>query len=81
METITVCKAQPTGDQVIPTVVLKIDGDIPSPKSDNWQEEYEHFYMAQAGLIMEALESLPQGTRHQLLIKLLQDKLCLFKGA
>jgi len=81
MKTNFVCKADPTGEQVIESVALHVADSIPRIEGDDYLEAYEHFYIAEADRIMEVLAALPQGTRHQLLIKMLQDKLCLFRVA
>ena len=76
-----VCKADPTGEQVIETMALIVTNSIPRIEGDDYHEAYDSFFMAEAGRIMEVLAALPLGTRHQLLIKMLQDKLCLFRVA
>jgi len=77
MKTITVCKAKPVGDEVIESVILRLDGAM-QPFGVASYDDYARFYEAEASKIMEALVNLPGGTRHQLLIKMLEDKLPLF---
>lgn len=73
---ITVCKASPVGDQVIPPVVLRITDDAGRaadaiPTDENWEERLAEHYDTETGLVLEALRVLPMATRHRLLAKLL----------
>jgi hypothetical protein len=69
-----VCKAdRVAAGQEVPDATLFIADRLPSFRTT--REAREHF-KADAATIMEALKSLPQGTRHELLVLLLQDKVC-----
>ena len=82
--TIFVCKAdQLLAEEEVPSVHLRIEEKIPSLTADisaGWHKRAENFYDAQASEVHEALKSLPQGTRHSLLILLLQEKTDIYRG-
>lgn len=74
----TVCKAEPTGSVDVPGEQLAITAQLPRFDS---LDEAEAFYQAQAKLIADALGRLPQGTRYQLLILMLQRAQVFYRGA
>lgn len=80
MKTYTVCKADPITEPV-EGVNLVISDDLPYFHTLKTLEHAEIFYKVQAGIVFNALnESLPQGTRHQLLIIMLEKHVNLYRG-
>ena len=82
MKKVFICKASPiTADEPVEGVEIHIEKSIANFDNAESLEEIENFYKAEAMTIYKALrDSLPQGTRHQLLILMLQGKLELYKG-
>lgn len=82
MKTITVCKADPiVRAEPVEDVRLNIvEGVRLLTESLPDLEAVERFYMLQADMIMTAIKALPGGTRHQLLIMMLQEHQHLFIG-
>jgi hypothetical protein len=80
---IAVCKADRTVDPIRPAI-LQITGDLPegpprgAPESV-WRPACLAQYRVDAERIMQALESLPGGTRDQLLILMLEKTASLFR--
>ena len=72
-------KAAPiTKDKPVADTEIVISKEIPTLET---LEAYNEFYAAEAAAIMAALEnSLPQGTRYQLLILMLKSQLNLYRG-
>lgn len=71
-----VCKASPTGDQVIETRIIEISRDIKEylgPAGSCPEQVVADAFRVDAQLIREALRALPQGTRDRLLIMMLED--------
>lgn len=82
MKKVIVCKASPiTADEPVEGVEIHIEKSLPDFADVKSLEEIENFYKDEAITIYKALrDSLPQGTRHQLLILMLQGELELYKG-
>lgn len=82
MKTITVFKASPVvRDMPVESMRLEISNDIEDmTKSLSTLSEVEHAFMSQADMVMQALNALPQGTRHKLLVMMLQDWQNLYHG-
>lgn len=71
-----VCKASPTGDQVIESRIIEIGRDIEEylgPAGSCSEDVAAELQKADAQLSREALRALPQGTRDRLLIMMLED--------
>jgi hypothetical protein len=80
MKTLKVCKATPVHDgECIEGVVLEINSCIPRNSGLDWEAKMKKFYSSEADTIMEALSQLPQGTKHALLIKMLEKQVCLLR--
>lgn len=71
MKTITVHKAQTTGDQVIEDVVIRIESPFPNHGSI---DEVRSRFDDEAELLMRGLQSLPGGTFDALLVRMLEKK-------
>lgn len=71
-----VCKAGPTGDQVIAPAVIDISRDLPKHTSDGGAHQT---FRMDAHSIRDALRALPMGTRDQLLILMLEDTASLLR--
>jgi hypothetical protein len=67
MKTIRVCKFDATGVHHAEEVTLVIDETLPEAVS-------QQFFDEQADCIMQALSSLPGGTKAALLVRMLQEK-------
>lgn len=87
MKDIIVCKADGIGENTIEDMVIYINRPLPlfpakpGEPLQAWMGEIRSFYESQAGEIADALiNSLPQGTRHQLLIELLKREPNLQRG-
>lgn len=82
MEQLSIKKAQKTGDKKVIATQITISEEIEdSLPSGNWREEWDAKYKYEASLLFRGLkQSLPQGTMHQLLILMLQDKQNLMMG-
>jgi hypothetical protein len=80
--TITVYKADDLAGHQVADCELRIVGALPdvAPAGPNWEERATAFYDAQAMQVQGALDCLPMGTRHQLLIRLLAAKADLYRG-
>lgn len=79
---ITVCKADPTVEPIAPTV-LSITADLPQfaegvPERE-WRRQAIDTYDLDAQKIMLALNALPQGTRDQLLLLMLEHRASLLR--
>ena len=79
MKTITLYKADPiTNHLEVEDVNIIINQKLPEFRN---LKEAELFYNAQSEKLRKALaESLPQGMRYILLIKLLEDRIDYYKG-
>lgn len=76
MREIRAYKAQPViKSEPVDSVRLTIETEVPEIASIEGSRE---FHKENAMWVMEALSVLPQGTRHELLIMMLQEKQCLF---
>ena len=76
-----VCKGnQLLSDEVVESTRLDIDDTIPKFEFPNYEQVAKEFYNDQAKKVLEALSHLPQGTKHQLLILLLQEKVNIYQG-
>jgi hypothetical protein len=78
MKTITVFKASPTvRKEPVPSIRLEINEDVETAdmvaECKTSMSDIDHFFVVQADIVMEALKSLPQGTKHRLLIMMLQE--------
>jgi len=78
VKTISVCRAQDLGSRTVEPVKLMIGP--PFSSGGSLQDTRCHF-ARDAALVHEALLALPQGTRHRLLVLLLQDHEVLYIGA
>lgn len=70
------------GEPVEP-VALAIEGALPDLRGEvpgDWQERYGRFYEEQAAIVLDALKALPQGTRHALLVAMLNHHANLYRG-
>jgi len=75
---VTVYKAEGLGHcPEVADVTIHIAGSIPPSSS---LEQSRALYRVQAQRLRDALYHLPQGTKHQLLILLLQDAESLYRG-
>lgn len=82
MKTIIVHKADRlTGDQDVESVTLAIDKAIPRVPSGMPLPEAGDLFRSDAQAIRDALRSLPQGTKYQLLLLLLNDAPVFYRGA
>jgi hypothetical protein len=74
-----ICKADPiTRNEPVPDMILNITNPIPDHKGF---EECKKFHQEEAERLAQALfESLPQGTRHELIISLMQREVNLYRG-
>lgn len=80
MTTITVCKATDTPEMPVADVTLQIEGRMPTlSHRHDWQKQRAILFQEQAALVMQALNTLPYGTMHELLILMLQEKGCLLE--
>lgn len=81
--TIMVYKADDLAGQKVADCELQIGGVLPdvAPPGPDWEEKASAFYDAQAVQVETALNCLPMGTRHRLLIRLLTAKADLYRGA
>lgn len=81
MKRITLCKASPiTRNEPVEDVEIHIKDELPDYR-DKASREIEKFYRQEALNLSDVLNKhLPQGTRHQLLILLLQDVENLYRG-
>lgn len=76
----TVHKASPIGEEAIEDGHISISLSLPDSPGMSL-EEAEEIYKNDADKILKVLKNhLPQGTRHQLLIKLLKSSLNLYAG-
>ena len=79
MGTVQVCLASPiTKDKPVEQMTINICGSLPEYLG---LPETEAFFKQQAEDLMLALGCLPQGTRYQLLLLMLQDAKSLYYGA
>jgi hypothetical protein len=63
-------------------VLLRIEGDVGEQMPGGCSmTSVDDFYRTEAAKINEALSQLPQGTRHRLLVLLLEDHLIFYQGA
>jgi hypothetical protein len=72
-----ICKASPLGAAPIPDVMLDISETLPS---DFGSVGAANFYKSEARALMDGLSVLPQGTRHQLLLLMLESASVLYRG-
>jgi hypothetical protein len=81
MKTVHVAKADPAlrDDPELESCTLIVDGEVPQLGSAITLKELERYYRTQAELIESALCRLPGGTRHQLLILLLESNQHLYR--
>lgn len=79
MKSIQVCKADPiTDNEPVEDAQINITGKLPEYES---LKDAEEFYKIQSMKIMDILEKhLPQGTRHQLMIRMLKSTQNLYRG-
>jgi hypothetical protein len=79
---VVVCKADPVGDEVIPTVIIEISASYPSVDVDHskegslreWEERVEELQEYEARTIAKALkDSLPGGIYNRLIAVLVED--------
>jgi hypothetical protein len=81
MKAITIHKADRlTSDQDVPSVTLTIDKSLPHAPGGMTFPEAENLFRSDAEDIRAALRSLPQGTKHQLLLLLLADATVFYRG-
>jgi hypothetical protein len=82
MKKVTLCKAAPIiKDEPIEDVEIRIIDELPSLYRNKTSKEVEEFYQREASKLFDILSnSLPGGTRHQLLILLLKDTENLYRG-
>lgn len=83
MREIQISQAQPLGDRKPQDVIIKIDQSkvINSDGIDDNLKAIENHFKMEAKILHDALlHSIPQGTRHQLLILLLTDAKNLYVG-
>jgi hypothetical protein len=81
-EIIHVFKADPVGDQDIPDVILDFSGNITTiTKNEMSLRDVAVAYEIEADKIMQGIGVCPQGTRHALLIALLEHSLNLMVRA
>ena len=74
MKEIQISQAQPLGDQKPQDVTIKIDQSKVINSDGNNIEAIENNFKFEAKMLHDALlNSIPQGTRHRLLILLLTD--------
>ena len=82
VKTLKVYKASPViHHEPVESVILEINGNLPDdPSLANWQKRINEFYNDQAKIVMEALDQLPQGTKHRLLILMLEKQASYYRG-
>lgn len=78
MMIVNVCKASPLQGEEVRDAHIAIDQPLPEFES---LDGASAFYRAEAAQIAAALKSLPQGTRHQLLLLLLEQAPVFYRGA
>ena len=80
MKKITLSKADPiTNKEPVDSIVIEIAGQLPEFLGD--LKECKNFYDNQADLLFNIMiNHLPQGTRHALLIKMLQYDPIYYRG-
>ena len=72
-----VCKADPIGNQVIPSQTIGISLSLPESTGKS-NRELTEFFKGEAGKIADALfTSLPGATLDQLVIEMLERKACM----
>ena len=77
---LTVAKAAPLGDRIMPSAILNIIADLPEVGHDpDWRERAAALYDADAAQVFEALKCLPGGTFDRVLIKMLESTATLLK--
>ena len=79
MINLKVHKASPLGKEEAPSVTLTIGEAMKDGFTTSLEEAEEHF-VAEAQTTRTALRSLPQGTRYQLLLLMLQDAPVFYRG-
>lgn len=71
---ITTPHAEPTGDQVIPSGSIDIQGVPPAFLGPDWMASYRDWYAAEAAKIVSVLRLLPGGTWDALYASMTQEK-------
>lgn len=80
IKTLHVCLADSLqGREPVTPVVLEIQQSLPA--FETWSDEaVNDFYDKQASIVVEALNALPGGTRHRVLVQLLKTKVDHYRG-
>lgn len=81
MKTFLVDRADLLGSEPVEPTRLDIVGDLSDLlAADEPMAAAKAHFIEQASIVRDALRALPQGTKHQLLILLLQDSESLYRG-
>jgi len=76
-----VCKASPIGHDEVDDGMLVFDAEVPELETAISLDNVRTFYEKEAEKIMDVLNKcLPQGTRHALLVKMLQNSPIYYRG-
>jgi len=75
---VNVCKASSMGEKPVEDAHIAIERELPTINS---LAEGASFYRVEAEQIVAALKSLPQGTRYQLLLLMLEQAPVFYRGA